>query len=127
MSEGELLAGRIGKENTPILRFPVRIFLAGSEIELERTMEFTSPFVYKQSGISGLVVRPERMMGEHQGIPDVGRDEINALVYRLRKRLGKYGEKIVIVPRSTYGRKRDSVEHWRRLDKWGTYIRRYSL
>jgi DNA-binding winged helix-turn-helix (wHTH) protein len=203
LSEGELLIGRIGKENTPDITFSspyisrrhaiihlesnqatimdvkskhgvqvngydlkpnkpyvvrnsdkislakgvvLLTFINNNEIELERTMEFTSPFVYKQSGISGLVVQPERrtvlldgspvslsgkhtellivlyqnknqavsydelrlkvwperMMGEHQGIPDVGRDEINALVYRLRKRLGKYGEKIVTVPRYGY-------------------------
>ena len=34
--------------------------------------------------------------------PDVGREEINTLLYRLRKKLGKYGQRIVSVPRYGY-------------------------
>lgn len=45
---------------------------------------------------------PERLTEQNSGIPDVGRDEVNALVYRLRKKLGKYGERIVTVPRYGY-------------------------
>lgn len=41
---------------------------------------------------------PERSI-DPDTIPDVGNEEINALVYRLRKRLGKYGNKIVTVTR----------------------------
>ncbi len=39
---------------------------------------------------------PERILTA-DGIPDVGNDEINALVYRLRKRLGDYGRIIVTI------------------------------
>lgn len=41
---------------------------------------------------------PERKT-ENDAVPDVGSDEINALVYRLRKRLGGHGQKIVTVAR----------------------------
>lgn len=39
---------------------------------------------------------PERVLTA-EGVPDVGNDEINALVYRLRKRLGDYGRIIVTI------------------------------
>ncbi|KZE67843.1 hypothetical protein AWM68_18955 [Fictibacillus phosphorivorans] len=45
---------------------------------------------------------PERMVPGSNEIPDVGNDEINALVYRLRKKLGPYGDSIVTVPRYGY-------------------------
>lgn len=45
---------------------------------------------------------PERITDESQKAPDVGRDEINALIYRLRKKLGSYGERIVTVSRYGY-------------------------
>ncbi|MBH0169526.1 MAG: FHA domain-containing protein [Bacillota bacterium] len=45
---------------------------------------------------------PERMVAGSNDIPDVGNDEINALVYRLRKKLGPYGDSIVTVPRYGY-------------------------
>ncbi|MBY6036828.1 FHA domain-containing protein [Fictibacillus nanhaiensis] len=45
---------------------------------------------------------PERMVAGSYELPDVGNDEINALVYRLRKKLGPYGEAIVTVPRYGY-------------------------
>jgi DNA-binding winged helix-turn-helix (wHTH) protein len=45
---------------------------------------------------------PERILPGSNQIPDVGNDEINALVYRLRKKLGTYGDSIVTVPRYGY-------------------------
>ncbi|MCM3718244.1 FHA domain-containing protein [Fictibacillus phosphorivorans] len=45
---------------------------------------------------------PERMVAGSNALPDVGKDEINALVYRLRKKLGSYGDAIVTVPRYGY-------------------------
>lgn len=39
---------------------------------------------------------PERVLTP-EGVPDVGNDEINALVYRLRKRLGDYGRMVVTI------------------------------
>lgn len=48
-----------------------------------------------------ITVWPERILHKDEN-PDVGREEINTLVYRLRKKLGKYGERIVSVPRYGY-------------------------
>lgn len=45
---------------------------------------------------------PERLMNTDKAVPDVGRAEITALVYRLRKKLGRYGEKITTIPRYGY-------------------------
>jgi pSer/pThr/pTyr-binding forkhead associated (FHA) protein len=47
-------------------------------------------------------VWPERLFEDSGGIPDVGGDEITALVYRLRKRLGPYGDLIKSIPRYGY-------------------------
>lgn len=44
----------------------------------------------------------ERLATVHDNIPDVGSDEISALVYRLRKRLGNCGFLIVTIPRYGY-------------------------
>lgn len=44
----------------------------------------------------------ERPLSPENNVPDVGNDEITALVYRLRKRLDKYGSQIVTVPRYGY-------------------------
>ncbi|MDF2682236.1 MAG: hypothetical protein K0R47_3426 [Brevibacillus sp.] len=49
-----------------------------------------------------VLIWPERLLGTEKIIPDVGRAEINALVYRLRKRLGRYGEKVTTIPRYGY-------------------------
>jgi len=49
-----------------------------------------------------VTVWPERPLSMHDNIPDVGSDEINALVYRLRKRLGTCGSLIVTIPRFGY-------------------------
>jgi hypothetical protein len=49
-----------------------------------------------------VLVWPERLLNADKHIPDVGRAEINALVYRLRKRLGPYGEKVTTIPRYGY-------------------------
>jgi DNA-binding winged helix-turn-helix (wHTH) protein len=48
------------------------------------------------------VVWPERILDSFDTIPDVGSEEITALVYRLRRRLEKYGHCIVSVPRFGY-------------------------
>ncbi|MFC0187494.1 FHA domain-containing protein [Fictibacillus aquaticus] len=49
-----------------------------------------------------LHVWPERLPHGVQAIPDVGNDEITALVYRLRKKLGPHGDKIISLPRYGY-------------------------
>ncbi|MFJ7649192.1 FHA domain-containing protein [Lysinibacillus sp. NPDC097279] len=48
-----------------------------------------------------ITVWPERILHKNEK-PDVGREEINMLVYRLRKKLGKYGKYINSVPRYGY-------------------------
>lgn len=48
-----------------------------------------------------LTVWPERMLHE-SNVPDVGRVEVNALVYRLRKKLRRYGQQITTIPRYGY-------------------------
>lgn len=49
-----------------------------------------------------LCIWPERTLDCVTGVPDVGKDEIAALIYRLRKRLGEYGDLIVSLPRYGY-------------------------
>lgn len=49
-----------------------------------------------------LRVWPERPVDPVHNIPDVGADEINSLVYRLRKRLSNHSNCIVTVPRFGY-------------------------
>ncbi|MBW5467782.1 MULTISPECIES: FHA domain-containing protein [Brevibacillus] len=48
-----------------------------------------------------LTVWPERMLQEGN-VPNVGRVEVNALVYRLRKKLRHYGQQITTIPRYGY-------------------------
>ncbi|UFJ41697.1 FHA domain-containing protein [Brevibacillus humidisoli] len=45
---------------------------------------------------------PERAADPNVPIPDVGKDEISALVYRLRKKLGQHGQRIRTIPRYGY-------------------------
>lgn len=49
-----------------------------------------------------LHIWPERLDEAAAGIPDVGMNEITVLVYRVRKKLGKYGDRIVTIPRYGY-------------------------
>lgn len=49
-----------------------------------------------------VLIWPERLMNTDSSVPDVSRAEINALVYRLRKRLGRYGDKVTTIPRFGY-------------------------
>ncbi|MGN7471693.1 FHA domain-containing protein [Brevibacillus sp. SAFN-007a] len=78
-----------------------RIPLTGKDMDLltllyQRANQAVS---YEEIMVS---IWPERMMYAESGVPDVGRAEINALVYRLRKRLGKYGRKVTTIPRFGY-------------------------
>lgn len=47
-------------------------------------------------------VWPERLAVQGGTVPDVEKEEVNALVYRLRKKLGPYSSMIVTVPRYGY-------------------------
>ncbi|EJL45515.1 hypothetical protein BAG01nite_38000 [Brevibacillus agri] len=78
-----------------------RIPLTGKDMDLltllyQRANQAVS---YEEIMVS---IWPERMVHAETSVPDVGRAEINALVYRLRKRLGKYGKKITTIPRFGY-------------------------
>ncbi|QDX92275.1 FHA domain-containing protein [Brevibacillus laterosporus] len=91
----------INVERREILLDGVRLYLSGKDIDLlmlmyERVNQAVS---YDEMKVH---VWPERTSTEVDGLPDVGRAEINALVYRLRKRLGEYGDKIITIPRYGY-------------------------
>ncbi len=49
-----------------------------------------------------LAIWAERSGNSSDNIPDVGSDEITALIYRLRKRLGEQGSLIITIPRFGY-------------------------
>ncbi|HWP97441.1 MAG TPA: FHA domain-containing protein [Syntrophomonadaceae bacterium] len=73
----------------------------GKEIELllvlyEKANQATSIEDIKQR------VWPERSIDPITSIPDVGADEINSLIYRLRKRMKEQGDCIVTIPRFGY-------------------------
>lgn len=77
------------------------LFLSGKDVDLLM-------FLYEQRNqavsYDDIKIRiwPERLTHTSGEVPDVGRDEVNALVYRLRKKLGKYGQCIVTIPRYGY-------------------------
>ncbi|GGB45362.1 FHA domain-containing protein [Fictibacillus barbaricus] len=79
----------------------VPLFLSGKHTDL-------LVFLYrkKNQAVSSDEIKihiwPERMVAGSNEVPDVGNDEINALVYRLRKKLGPYGDSIITVPRYGY-------------------------
>lgn len=91
----------INVERREILLDGVRLYLSGKDIDLLMLMyEHVNQAVsYDEMKVH---VWPERTSTEVDGLPDVGRAEINALVYRLRKRLGEYGDKIITIPRYGY-------------------------
>ena len=78
-----------------------KINLFGKDIELLLLL-----FEYRNRAVSynqiKLRVWSERPLSMENNIPDVGNDEITALVYRLRKRLNNYGNLIVTIPRYGY-------------------------
>ncbi|MFF2876100.1 FHA domain-containing protein [Gottfriedia sp. NPDC057991] len=78
----------------------VRIHLTSKDTELFLLLyqRANSAVSYNEIKIN---VWPERITKDIEQ-PDVGREEINTLLYRLRKKLGKYGHKIVSVPRYGY-------------------------
>lgn len=77
------------------------LLLSGKDMELLLEL-----YINRNKAVSYDVIRakvwPERITSHNSGIPDVGSDEINALVYRLRKRLGTCGSLIVTIPRFGY-------------------------
>ncbi|MDD4171922.1 MAG: FHA domain-containing protein [Syntrophomonas sp.] len=75
--------------------------LSGKELDLLMELYINRNKAVSYNNIRG-AVWPERPAFMHDNIPDVGSDEINALVYRLRKRLGSCGALIVTIPRYGY-------------------------
>ncbi len=78
-----------------------KIELFGKEIELLLTLYEK---VNQATSLEEIKYRvwPERSIDPVSNVPDVGPDEINSLVYRLRKRLKKHGDSIVTIPRYGY-------------------------
>ncbi|KQL55240.1 hypothetical protein AN964_18135 [Heyndrickxia shackletonii] len=90
----------INIERREILIDGVQIYLTSKDTELFRVLYQNNGSAVSYDEIK-INVWPERVSNEME-IPDVGREEINSLVYRLRKKLGKYGECIISVPRYGY-------------------------
>lgn len=78
-----------------------KIKFFGKEIELLLVLNEN---VNQATSIDEIKLRvwPERPVDPILKIPDVGADEINSLVYRLRKRLANHSNAIVTVPRYGY-------------------------
>ncbi|MDH7579025.1 MAG: FHA domain-containing protein [Bacillota bacterium] len=89
----------INLERREILLDGQQLYLFGKDLELLLLL-----YRNKNKAVSYNDIRfnvwPERPLTNN--VPDVGNDEINALVYRLRKRLGKYGQRIITIPRYGY-------------------------
>ncbi|GED70759.1 transcriptional regulator [Brevibacillus reuszeri] len=78
-----------------------RIYLTGKDMDLLMLLFQRANQAVSYEEIM-VLIWPERLVGTDKNVPDVGRTEINALVYRLRKRLGRYGEKVTTIPRYGY-------------------------
>lgn len=101
-TETQIMSGlHIIPERRQISIDGVPLFLSGKHTDL-------LVFLYrkKNQAVSSDEIKihiwPERMVAGSNEVPDVGNDEINALVYRLRKKLGPYGDSIITVPRYGY-------------------------
>ncbi|GAB1533154.1 hypothetical protein YSY22_45770 [Brevibacillus formosus] len=78
-----------------------RIHLTGKDMDLLMLLYQRANQAVSYEEIM-VLVWPERLLNTVSSVPDVGRAEINALVYRLRKRLGRYGENVTTIPRFGY-------------------------
>ncbi|WP_139490832.1 FHA domain-containing protein [Brevibacillus dissolubilis] len=77
------------------------LYISGKEMDLLMYLYQRSNQAVSYEEIK-LKIWPERTACPSDELPDVGREEINVLVYRLRKRLGLYGGQVVSVPRYGY-------------------------
>lgn len=77
------------------------LYLSGKDIEL-----FLLLYQKVNQAVSYEEIKtkiwPKRISKTSGILPDVGSEEINALVYRLRKKLGKHGNRITTIPRYGY-------------------------
>ncbi|MGE5458889.1 MAG: FHA domain-containing protein [Methanobacterium sp.] len=78
-----------------------KLNIFGKDIELLLLLfeNRNRPVTYNEIRIR---VWSERPLSPENNVPDVGNDEITALVYRLRKKLDIYGNQIITVPRYGY-------------------------
>lgn len=91
----------INQERREILIDGKQLYLSGKDIELLLLLHQNRCTAVSYNEIK-IKIWPERLLDPAKGVPDVGTDEITALVYRLRKRLGKHGHRIVTIPRFGY-------------------------
>lgn len=97
---GDLVGLIINIERREILIDGVQIYLTSKDTGLFWLLHKKRGCAVSYDEIK-ITVWPERILHKNEK-PDVGREEINMLVYRLRKKLGKYGQSIVSVPRYGY-------------------------
>ncbi|MHB9093729.1 MAG: winged helix-turn-helix domain-containing protein, partial [Eubacteriales bacterium] len=95
----EPLAVNLGRREILIDGKPLHLF--GKDLDLLLLLYRNRNNAVSYNEIKA-VVWPERLHNGADNIPDVGSDEITALVYRLRKRLGRYGQCVISVPRFGY-------------------------
>lgn len=95
----EPLAVNLGRREILIDGKPLHLF--GKDLDLLLLLYRNRNNAVSYNEIKA-VVWPERLHNGADHIPDVGSDEITALVYRLRKRLGRYGPCVISVPRFGY-------------------------
>lgn len=91
----------INQERREILIDGKVLYLSGKDMELLLYLHRNRCKAVSYNEIK-TGIWPERPPGSAGGVPDVGADEITALIYRLRKKLGKHGHRIVTVPRFGY-------------------------
>lgn len=91
----------INQERREILIDGKVLYLSGKDMELLLYLHRNRCKAVSYNEIK-TEIWPERLPGSAGGVPDVGADEITALIYRLRKKLGKHGHRIVTVPRFGY-------------------------
>lgn len=91
----------INQERREILIDGRQLYLSGKDIELLLLLHQNRCTAVGYNEIK-INIWPERLLDTAKGVPDVGTEEITALVYRLRKKLGKHGQRIVTIPRFGY-------------------------
>ncbi|WP_232698745.1 FHA domain-containing protein [Brevibacillus daliensis] len=91
----------INMERREVLVDGERLQLSGKDLDLLLALYQRANQAVSYDEVK-MLVWPERLISDEVDLPDVGRGEINALVYRLRKRLGPYGDLIVTIPRFGY-------------------------
>jgi DNA-binding winged helix-turn-helix (wHTH) protein len=99
-SQEELTGLNVNMGRREILIDGVQIYLGSKDTELFWLLYQNVNYAvsYEQIKVN---IWPERFLNDAVKL-EVGREEMNTLVYRLRKKLGKYGQNIISVPRYGY-------------------------